>query len=80
MTVKLQDLESELRDSPNEWRWHAASVIQDIPPGYTYRPISASAGATAVTAKLNTIYSKESSKLDPVGVTAGSYLKVIHDR
>ena len=42
MTVRLHDLESRLRASPGEWRWQAASVIQDIPPGYlcTYGEIA----------------------------------------
>jgi alkylated DNA nucleotide flippase Atl1 len=31
--VRLQDIEAELRDSPNEWRWYAAHVIADIPYG-----------------------------------------------
>ena len=34
MTVGLRDLEEELRTSHNEWRWYAASVIQDIRSGY----------------------------------------------
>lgn len=42
MAIRLRDLESELRDSRGEWRWHAASVIQDVPPGYlcTYGEIA----------------------------------------
>ena len=34
MTKGLLDLEIELSNSPNQWRWHAASVIQDIPEGF----------------------------------------------
>jgi len=34
MTWTLNDLESMLRNSPNEWRWYAAMVIDDIPRGY----------------------------------------------
>lgn len=34
MTWTLNYLEPILRDSPNEWRWYAASVIDDIPRGY----------------------------------------------
>jgi len=31
MTWTLNDLESVLRDSPNQWRWYAAMVIDEIP-------------------------------------------------
>ena len=34
MTWTLNDLESVLRDSPNEWRWYAAMVVDDIPRGH----------------------------------------------
>ena len=34
MTWTLQDLEQSLHNSPNEWRWYAAAVIDEIPRGY----------------------------------------------
>jgi len=34
MRWTLRQLEPILRQSPNEWRWHAAKVIQEIPRGH----------------------------------------------
>lgn len=34
MTWTLSDLEPTLRDSPNEWRWYVAMVIDEIPRGH----------------------------------------------
>lgn len=42
MPVTLRQLEARLRDSPNQWRLHAARVICDVPDGYlcTYGEIA----------------------------------------
>ncbi len=49
MRTTLRQLEPILRQSPNEWRWYAAKVINEIPRGHL-----ASYGAIAKLTNLRT--------------------------